>query len=500
LRKLLLLLVLFSLNATAADYYWRAIEGGTSGDGATPTAAYLAFCNKSAGYLALGMCTNPSQYTLTKLTDTSWKATTRFANGSINSYVNVTRYGTTCPPNTTFDAATGECKGDPCLATAGQTIGNRVGMGVISSTGNTISKTDPPGSVCQNSCQYAWNGTHAQKVYRFIEGSDNTIYGDYLYVGNGVTCSATDTPPAPRPVTATSPIRNKDASCGASVVDPQGGGVSSQCTSTDEYRDPGALSCGQMNGEWLCTVGTPSPKAAKKTVTVDTNTVTNPDGSKTTTKSTVTVVKDCSGLKGCRDTTTGKIETTGTNADGTPGTSTTTGSCTGPNCGLAGGDGNGEGDSGGDDLTDEEIADRCDPSTDPSQCGSKSVAGIDCEAALACTGDAIGCALLRTQKEQHCAAEIAGDYTANASNIDTLFAGPEFEEPEESIVDLSAIFNTGTRFLPSACPADMAIPIGTFGRSITLRWGPMCTLAEVMSYIIVAMAGLFFVRYVGGSQ
>lgn len=488
-RLFLLLLVLFSLNAHAENYYWSF--SGLTFD--SPAAA----CSYAASQAWGGVGAVLKSVTVSGVVATCkirWEAQ------AVNDTQYAYRFGDSCPPKATYNPITGACelpKEDPCLSSAGQTIGNRVTMGVISDTGNTISHQDPPGSVCQNNCQYAWNGSHAAKIYRFIDGTDNSIYGDYLYVGNGVSCSATDTPPAPQPITSTSPIRNKDASCTASVVDPQGGGVSSQCTATDEYRDPGALSCGQMNGQWLCTVGNPSPKAVKKTVTVDTNTVTNPDGSKTTTKSTVTVIKDCSGLKGCRDTTTGKIETTGTNADGSPGSSSTTGSCTGPGCGTGSGSGDSDGDGEGDGLSDEELAGTCDPATDPNQCGNKSASGLDCSVALSCSGDAIQCAMLQEQKTQRCNSvydnSVAGTINAQVA------ADPSFTVTETD-VDASGLFNDGmnaARWLPSSCPGDKSF--SAMGFSYTLSMEPVCTAATTLSKIVVGLSMLFFALYVGRS-
>lgn len=496
-RLFSLLLVLFAFDATADDYYWGL--RGTGPFFPNPTSACETLNGQPWGqyvgqYLELTSTVptdNPELFNCIGKFHKSWGTPDTGLIGI------ATRYGSQCPVDTTYNPQAGSCDSDPCKSSIGQTIGSRVTMGVIAATGNTISHNDPPGSVCQGQCQYAWNGSHASNIYRFIEGVDNSIYGDYLYVGNGVSCSATDTPPAPQPITATSPVRNKDASCTGSVVDPQGGGVSSQCTATDEYRDPGALSCGQMNGQWLCTVGNPSPKAAKKTVTVDTNTVTNPDGSKTTTKSTVTVVKDCSGLKGCRDTTTGKIETTGTNADGSPGSSTTTGSCSGPGCGTGSGTGDSDGEGEGDGLSEEELAGTCDPATDPNQCGNKSAAGLDCSVALACSGDAIQCAMLQEQKTQRCNS-IYDNSVAGTINAQVV-ADPSFTVSETE-VDASGLFNDGmnaARWLPSSCPGDKSF--SAMGFSYTLSMDPVCTAATTLSNIVVGLSMLFFALYIGRS-
>lgn len=485
MRKLFLILAFFSANSFAVDY-WYTADWRTSTQHNTP----LSACQELVPILATN--NNWQNATVNNAVlnyGVNWNCNVTISNLGTFLVGGVVRQGTECPPDSTYNSETGACEGDPCLSTAGQTIGNRVTMGIIQATGNTISHNDPPGVVCQNSCQYAWNGSHAAKIYRFVEGLDNSIYGDYIYQGNGVSCTeATETPPPPIQITATDPKREKADSCADVVIDPQGGGTSQLCTSTDEYKNPGALSCGQLNDKWVCTAGNPSPIAAKKTVTTETTKTDNPDGSKTEQKSIVTVVKTCNSITPCDSKTSTKTETSGTGSGGesTGGSST----CEGELCNSTGGD--------SPELAEEDVEPKCDPATDPDGCGQSSLTGgIVCGDLPVCKGDAIQCALVAQNYNTQCFMEENNDYEGKRNDIDALFTGDEYQEGEGLSVDLQNIFDTGTRFLPSACPADSSFSV--MGRTMAITWAPMCTLANILSYLIVSMAALFFIRYVGSA-
>jgi len=70
---------------------------------------------------------------------------------------------------------------------------------------------------------------------------------------------------------------------------------------------------------------------------------------------------------------------------------------------------------------------------------------------------------------------------------------------KEETIDVASYFSTGTRFLPSGCPAPKQLYISTLGRNLSLSWEPLCNFAGALSFIVVAMASLFFVVYVGRS-
>ncbi len=147
--------------------------------------------------------------------------------------------------------------------------------------------------------------------------------------------------------------------------------------------------------------------------------------------------------------------------------------------GTGGGDpGTGGGDP-GDDGPDEE--------GDP-------VKGETCDLDLTCEGDAIQCAMLREQKTDRCNWELN---QKNMKQIVDSFTGDKYELGE-STTDIGLSFNSALsspRFLPSGCPAPQRITIQ--GRSYSLTWAYVCDFASGLSYVIVALAGLFFVVYVG---
>lgn len=146
------------------------------------------------------------------------------------------------------------------------------------------------------------------------------------------------------------------------------------------------------------------------------------------------------------------------------------------------GGGTGDGSTGGDGT-----------GTDPS-----TVAGEACDSQIACTGDAIQCAILRQQKAQKCLMENLNDFEAGLAEVTQAVEGTEYQLSEET-VDVTGLFSTGTRFLPSACPAPQQLYIASIGSSVSLSWEPMCQFAQAISFIVVAMASLFFVIYVGRS-
>ena len=148
--------------------------------------------------------------------------------------------------------------------------------------------------------------------------------------------------------------------------------------------------------------------------------------------------------------------------------------------GLPGGGGSGDGS--GDEREDPE----------------SSVGGESCSATITCEGDAIQCAILRSQKKQACADEEARDYSKAAPTINAEIAKGEYQLKEET-VDASGFFNLGNRFYSSTCPAPKSLRIESFNRTIQLSYQPLCDFAGALSYIVVAMASLFFMVYVGRS-
>ena len=105
----------------------------------------------------------------------------------------------------------------------------------------------------------------------------------------------------------------------------------------------------------------------------------------------------------------------------------------------------------------------------------------------------IQCAILRKNKEQLC----AWDYDKVKVDIESAVSSQDYELKTDSI-SLSNSFAegaNGSRWLSSGCPAGKSFSVA--GRSFSLSWEPVCNFASSLSYVIVAMAGLFFAVYVG---
>lgn len=137
--------------------------------------------------------------------------------------------------------------------------------------------------------------------------------------------------------------------------------------------------------------------------------------------------------------------------------------------------------------------DACKPKADGSGCGGPTVRGEQCDKVVECTGDAILCASLRQQKKMACAYE----YAEARPFIEQQVAKDAYKLTTKS-VDGSSLFSDGTgaaRWLPTGCPAPK--PINIKGVSTSLSFQPACDFASGLSYVLVALASVFFAIYVG---
>ena len=147
-RGLLLLLGLLLLPsvASAVDYYWTR--------SATQSVHYptaLAACQATAAGYSTGR----------NAQITGWQTSNRlcckfevYASGSgqwnwTSAYV--LRSGDSCPSGTNFNSATAECVPDQCASTVDVVIHHEFRFQSIGADGNP--STDPPVTVCKNSCQ-----------------------------------------------------------------------------------------------------------------------------------------------------------------------------------------------------------------------------------------------------------------------------------------------------------------------------------------------------------
>lgn len=127
-------------------------------------------------------------------------------------------------------------------------------------------------------------------------------------------------------------------------------------------------------------------------------------------------------------------------------------------------------------------------------------AGDACDAPLTCSGDAIDCAVLTQDKALRCAYEKQSDYDQHKDEIKTAVTGDKFEIDDSTEVEIPSFINQGTRFLPASCPADKSFSLQTGGgRTFMLTYGPLCSLATDLGYLIVIAVGCFCVLYVGRS-
>lgn len=126
---------------------------------------------------------------------------------------------------------------------------------------------------------------------------------------------------------------------------------------------------------------------------------------------------------------------------------------------------------------------------------SESVAVVgSCSDALECSGDAIQCAILQVQKNQLCQYQITPEVE---QQIQSIFEGEE-NQLETKDIEVGSLFTDGlnaARWLPTSCPVPESVTV--FGRSYSISWEPLCTFASALSALIVAMASIFFIVYLG---
>lgn len=397
-------------------------------------------------------------------------------NGELRSSPNqMVRNGDGCLPGKTYNAATGGCEApsNSCLAKAGSTTRWSV-------TGKT---TDPSPPVKKVGSVYVFtrppviDGCELNVLTgsscRFKADDSFVCVGQGQFTGNEAA-TTTDTVPDSLENDPEPGESSQEAECTSWTTDAEGRRHMT-CETSVTNSVEGGSQCGTVDvgagTEFRCIKPSPTPTSTKEDTTENVTKEDTPDGGeKTTTETTVTKTYCAAGA--CTTTTTTNVSNTTTNAAGE--TTSSSGSCTGAGC---------------DKPTQPDEQKEEEPAPDAT--------GLACAEALACTGDAIQCALLRTEKEQKCAAEEAGDYDAVKDDIDALVQGEQFQM-EEDTTDFSALFNTGTRFLPSACPVDVPISLSS-GRNLHISWQPLCNMAETLGFLFVAMTSLFFIRYVGSA-
>ena len=492
----LLLSLFFAQAVSAADYYWLATDNSNVNFTIDPNKRHLSAAAACQYYVSSFKNNSSLSGHSYRLVMDSGSASARcYINllhvtaGVIKDYFNLpaSRRGDSCPNGSTFDPATGECKGDPCLPTIGTAVGHKHKIGILDAQGKIVNRVSPPGSVCVSACQYAWDQGPPVNLYRFQDSNPDGAFGDFTYIGNGVSCIAgnpPNDPPGPK-----DPTRNKSNNCTNKVTDAEGR-THYSCQTNDISKTPGGMNCGSVNGgAYTCTPRENSPNLRENNIKKDFDITNNPDGSKSEKTTTTTTTTTCVGATACTTTTTVHTGTKVTNADGSPGSSGST--CTGPGCA-------GDADDGSEPPKDEEK--ECDPATDPNKCGQSSVSGEACDVSVNCSGDAVQCAILRKEKEQTCADEDFREVTPDKvsqlkSNLDAEFSGDSYQPlvaDASNTFDFASTIDTSSRFAKS-CPVVPDISAPWFeGQTLTIEFSDMisqfCDFLIWFGYLLVAFA------------
>lgn len=160
------------------------------------------------------------------------------------------------------------------------------------------------------------------------------------------------------------------------------------------------------------------------------------------------------------------------------------------------GDGDSDGDGDGGDGGDDGSGGGGGSGGDSDEDGT-SVGGEACDAKLSCEGDAVQCAILRQQKQLRCEAKEQADFDKKKGDIEGLFKGEEFELGTAE-VHAPTFINAAARFLPSGCPTPESMSLrSNGGRTLQIKYEPLCQAATDMSWLIVAFTSLFAAVYVG---
>jgi len=228
----------------------------------------------------------------------------------------VSRLGTSCPTDYTYNSATGSCDA-PSQNLCQQAIGASTNYYV-----KTQLDAEPPDQVDINGCLAQFGGVITCR---------NTTDGYGVCTGTATITgeqTTTSSPIAGDPATAddTPQVKSEELPC-SPTTDPATG--ASVCTTESTFSQPGESTCGTVNGKLVCTEVVKS-QSEDKVVQTKTQTTHNSDGSTSKTTTTTTAKTSCVGINNCTSTTTTETKTGGTNADGSAKPDTS--SCTGTGC------------------------------------------------------------------------------------------------------------------------------------------------------------------------
>lgn len=438
--RLILFSIIFFFSAPllATEYYW----GYSSGTQIPSMTSFKASSPNHWCDQAETVSTNTVQYkTVTIFSDTTAQCYLNY--GATSAYVQLMRYGDSCPVGKIFNSQTGACETD-CSNTLDDylllrgpdsSVFNSNGINYISSTSDSVSGS------CSQGCGYEPTSSFGASCY-LVAGSTTTGYCNYIVRGTGESCTSQNITPGDTTGDPLNPSPDPDPS------DPEPEPEPDPCHGVPGY-------------SWTGTTCVPTPPGDG-----------SGDGNGDSGGDTGGGGNNGGGDTGGGDS--GGGDSGGGDSGGADSGGGTPGTGNG-----SGGTGDGDGDCTGDDCGDEQ---------------ESSASGMDCNQPLQCSGDAIQCAILQQQKQQRCYAEEMGDFESQRSAIESMFSGEEYTIEEEEI-EVPSFISQGTRFLPSSCPPPVAIALS--GHSYQLSLEPWCFFADALGYLIVAFAALAGALYVG---
>lgn len=475
----LLLLLLFSAQGASAAVTWSANQFQLTGYKSLPDLCTALAPRVSSSW---GQAVTYSSH-LVRTTD--GKCTFRTPSGGFGD-VWVQKNGSVCDlPTETYNPQTGSCdapKADKCEATAGKDIDHEHLAGQTSGAVGS----EPPGSICEGECQYAYSSELPKGCYRKGGQEKEGIFCKFKYKANGISCTANAPPsgsifdqPPTKPPISPKPERSQEQTCDNWVTQPDGS-LKRSCTSKDSYNKPGGLDCTKTNGYLKCEASNDPPAHTETKLSTDTVKKDNPDGSSKTDTTTKKDLTNCHGAKPCSTTSNETKVTDNKNPDGTPGDKTTT--CKGDNC-----------------TAEKDPEPGVDPDAEEEAKEESSVTGgAACDSPPTCKGDAIQCAILRQGFTQRCADEEFREVTtqktqALKADLDAAFSGEQYQPIKataENTFALDGMLDTSSRF-SSSCPVLPAISykwVDGSSQNFNPNVPGLCEFLRWMGYLMVAFA------------
>ena len=343
MRRILFLLFFVSQISYAQEYYWGAGELPNQ-QFPTPTALSEALRDFASSVYGMPGRSNfrVTSVTLTSTTKVTIQISYDYLSGSTQGTSTLGysgyRYGTTCPPDTTYNSQTGACESDdPC----GDKLGDEFNFSIsgVGSTDYMFITSD--GSFSAPSQRGCFDGCSASTVDQSCQTSSLGPWrcGGTAVFDGGNCGEGTESPETPAVTESAelekpaSELTTENQPCNY-ITQPDG---SQTCTSRSVEDHKGQI-CGTFNGEVICPEIQPEFDSTQIDTTVTTED--NGDGTTTVTKTDVATVTNCTGTSCNTSTTTNTTINNGGSISGT---------CTGALCPTAGNpDGNGDGCGDGD--------------------------------------------------------------------------------------------------------------------------------------------------------